>query len=325
VVVLVPLELIREFERQMTALRIGHTPLRRLQNMERKMGLRRLHVKLEGANPTGTHKDRMALLLAIDAMSKDFDTMTVATCGNYGAALAYICGKLDMKCRVYIPSDFEGARKDEIYALGGELVPVEGDYERAMNVAASEARANKWYDANPGGKNSEVCIYSYTHIAREIAQDLGRQPDWVSVPLGNGTVLAGVWQGFLTMKMKPRILGYANNNSAVRGIVTGAMVPVPVPDLTITHENEPLSGNFLADGQEAIDAIMASKGTAIEMPDEELVEAARLLMAEENLDILPASAGSVTAFAGIDARTNSLVAVATARGQSSPTDRSAHN
>ncbi|HUU07737.1 MAG TPA: pyridoxal-phosphate dependent enzyme, partial [Thermoplasmata archaeon] len=88
---LVPLELIREFERQMRELRIGQTPLRRLQNAERRLGVRRLHIKLEGENPTGTHTDRMALLLALDARSKQFDTLTVATCGNYGAAMAHVC------------------------------------------------------------------------------------------------------------------------------------------------------------------------------------------------------------------------------------------
>ncbi len=311
---LVPLELIREFERQMRELRIGQTPLRRLQNLERKMGVRRLHIKLEGANPTGTHKDRMALLLAIDARTKGFDTITVATCGNYGAAVAYVCSKLDLKCRIYLPSDFEGSRKEDIAALGGELVPVQGDYELAIKTSSDEARANRWYDANPGGKNSELGVYSYTHISREIAQDLGRQPDLVSVPVGNGTVLAGIWQGFVGMKMKPRIIGYANNNAAVRGMVTGAMVPVPVPDMTLTHENDPLAGNFLPDAQEAIDAIVASKGTAVEMPDTVMAEAARLLMQEEHLDILPASAGSVLAFRGLEVKSNVLVAVATARG-----------
>jgi len=311
---LVPLELIREFERQMRELRIGQTPLRRLQNVERRLGVRRLHIKLEGENPTGTHKDRMALLLALDARSKQFDTLTVATCGNYGAAMAHVCSRLGLKCRVYMPADIEGLRNREIESLGGELVPVQGDYERAMVVSAEEARSNGWYEANPGGKNSELGIYSYTHIAREVAQDLGRQPDWVSVPVGNGTVLTGIWKGFLSLKMKPKMLGYANNNAAVRGIVTGAMVPVPFPNMILTHENDPLAGNYLPDAQEAINAIVESKGTAIEMPDEVMAEAARILMEDENLDILPASAGAIAALASIESRSNNLVAVATTRG-----------
>ncbi len=116
------------------------------------------------------------------------------------------------------------------------------------------------------------------------------------------------------MKMKPKMLGYANNNAAVRGIVTGAMVPVPVPNMTLTHENDPLAGNYLPDAQEAINAIVESKGTAIEISDEVMAETARILMVEENLDVLPASAGAIAALASIESRSNNLVAVATARG-----------
>ena len=66
---MIPLELIREYEKQMRELRIGNTPLVRAQKLEKRLGIRRLLLKLEGANPTGTHKDRMALIYALDARS----------------------------------------------------------------------------------------------------------------------------------------------------------------------------------------------------------------------------------------------------------------
>jgi len=311
---LIPLELIREFEMQMKALRIGNTSLRRAQKLEKRLGVRRLHIKMEGENPSGTHKDRMALLLALDARKKGFDTLAAVTCGNYGAALAYVCEKLNMNCSIYIPSEFVAPRRPEIEKRGARVVIVDGDYEAALKSANEEALRNHWYNANAGGSNKDLGIYSYSFIAREIAQSLGRQPDWVSVPVGNGTVLAGVWQGFRAMGMKPRVLGCSNNNSAVRGVVNKMKVMLDVPDLEITEINEPLSGNFLPDGQDAVDSIVESNGAGAEVSDEELVKASKIAWEDEGLDLLPASAGAIWGIAQLESRNHTFVAVATGRG-----------
>jgi hypothetical protein len=67
---------------------IGDTALSRSRNIEREVGLRQLYLKFEGGNPTGAQKDRIAFAQAMDAMRRGFDAITVATCGNYGAARA---------------------------------------------------------------------------------------------------------------------------------------------------------------------------------------------------------------------------------------------
>ena len=311
---MVPLELIRDFERQMKAMRIGGTPLRRLQKIERRLGTRRLYVKLEGENPTGTHKDRMALLLTLRAMKEGFDTIAAATCGNYGASLLHVCDKLGIQCKIYIPTEFEGTRSTEIANAGGKIVEVDGNYEKAILTCARECAVNGWYNANPGEGNHELGIYSYSYIAKEVAQSIGRQPDWVAVPVGNGTIISGVWQGFQSMGMKPRMLGTSNNNAAVRGMVLGREEPVPVPDMRLTHVNDPLAGNYLPDAVDAIRAMTESKGLAMEIPDEEMVDAARMLANEEGLDILPASASTLAGIRHLETKTHTFVMVATARG-----------
>jgi len=311
---LIPLELVREFERQMKAMRIGNTPLKRLQKIERLLGTRRLHIKLEGENPTGTHKDRMALLLILSARRAGYDTVAAATCGNYGASLLRVCDKLGMQCRIFIPTEYEGTRNAEITDAGGKIVTIQGDYENAIKTCIRECAGNRWYNANPGGTNSELGIYAYTFVAKEMAQALGRQPDWVSVPVGNGTVLAGIWQGFQSMGMKPRMLGTSNNNAAVRGMVMGREVPVTAPEMTLTHVNDPLAGNYLPDAEDAIRAVIDSKGRGMEISDEEMVEAAKMLLEEEGLDILPASASALAGIRHLETKTHTFVMVATARG-----------
>ena len=183
----------------MKALRIGETTLVRAHKLEKKLSIRRLHLKLEGENPSGTHKDREALIHCLDARTKAYSSVTAVSCGNYGAALAYVADKLDMKAMIYIPAGFAAPRRAEIQSLGGEIVSVQGDYEASLKQSIADAETNHWYNANPGGSNKEMTAFAYTYIAKEIAQSLGRQPDWVSVPVGNGAVISGIWQGFRGM------------------------------------------------------------------------------------------------------------------------------
>lgn len=311
---MIPLELIREFEQQMRSLRIGDTSMSRAQKLEKLLGIRRLHLKLEGENPSGTHKDRVALLYCLDARVKGKDTLTAVSCGNYGAALAYVASKLDMKSKIYIPADFAAPRKRDIEASGGEIVLVDGDYEASQRMSLADAAKKGWYDANPGGLNRELSTFAYTYIAKEIARALGRQPDWVSVPVGNGEVIGGVWEGFRSMGMKPRMLGCSNNNSAVHGVALGGKEKADLPNLQVTEINEPLCGNFLTDGEGAIAAMLESNGTGVEVPDEELARAAEIIKREENLDVLPASAGAVWGITRLETKNHMFVAVMTGRG-----------
>jgi len=311
---LIPLELVRELEKQMVSLRIGGTPMHRAQKLEKLLGVRRLHLKLECRNPSGTHKDRLALAFALDARAKGRDTVVAATCGNYGAAIAYVCYKLDMKCRIYIPSEFVAPRQTEIERMGAAIVVAPGDYEAAVKASAADAARNGRYNGNAGGPSKELGIFSYSFVAREIAKDLGRPPDWVSVPVGNGTCIAGIWNGFRSMSMKPRMLGVSNNNSAVRGVVLRAEKEVPVEGLRITEVNEPLAGNVIYDAEEAIAAMIESNGDAVEVSDEELVKAAGVIRKEEGLDVLPASAGAVWGIDSLDSKNHVFVAVITGKG-----------
>ncbi|MFH1130923.1 MAG: pyridoxal-phosphate dependent enzyme, partial [Pseudomonadota bacterium] len=67
---------------------VGDTTLSRARNTEREFGIRQLYFKFEGGNPSGTQKDRIAYAQAMDALRRGYDSIVVATCGNYGAAIA---------------------------------------------------------------------------------------------------------------------------------------------------------------------------------------------------------------------------------------------
>jgi len=100
---------------------VGDTTLVRARNVERTMGIRQLFLKFEGGNPTGTQKDRIAFAQAMDALRRGFEAITVATCGNYGVALATAAKLAGLRCVIFIPEGYHTKRIDEIRALQADI------------------------------------------------------------------------------------------------------------------------------------------------------------------------------------------------------------
>jgi len=166
---------------------VGDTRLARARNIERETGLRQLYLKFDGGNPTGTQKDRIAFAQAMDSLRRGFETVTAATCGNYGAALALAASFADLRCEVYVPSGYQVRRAQEIQRYGAEIITVDGDYEAAVEKSRHEAEARELYDANPGGANTLIQLRAYGEIAYEIYDELRDAPAAVAVPVSNGT------------------------------------------------------------------------------------------------------------------------------------------
>ena len=111
---------------------VGDTALVRARNIEREVGLRQIYLKFEGGNPSGTQKDRIAFAQAMDALRRGFDAITVATCGNYGVAIALAASLAGLRCIIYIPESFHTARVREMTELGAEIVRLLQYYLRAL-------------------------------------------------------------------------------------------------------------------------------------------------------------------------------------------------
>ena len=178
---------------------IGDTTLTRARNLEREFGLRQIYLKFDGGNPTGTQKDRIAFAQAMDAMRRGFDAITTATCGNYGAAVALAASLAGLRCIIYIPEVYRSKRVQEIVNHRSEIITVPGDYEEAVRVSRERAELDEIYDANPGGSNTALQIMAYGEIAYEIYDELRDAPAVVAVPVSNGTTMAGIYKGFLSL------------------------------------------------------------------------------------------------------------------------------
>lgn len=284
---------------------IGDTNMARARNIEHEIGLRQIYLKFDGGNPTGTQKDRIAFTQAQDALRRGYDAMTVATCGNYGAAIALAASVAGLKCVIYIPETFHTKRIKEMEEMGAIIRRVPGNYEDSVKISVEMAQKEDMYDANPGGINTPIQLRGYAQIAFEIYDELRDAPYAVAVPVSNGTTLAGIYRGFVSLYRRgktsriPRIV--AGSSYGKNPIVHAFLKNLPrCQDLEPeavkeTEINEPLINWHSIDGDLALDAIRSSKGWADDATDKEMLQYAKLIREKEGMNVLPASTAGLIA------------------------------
>jgi threonine synthase len=284
---------------------VGDTNLSRARNIEREVSLRQVFLKFEGGNPTGTQKDRIAFAQAKDAMRRGFDAITLATCGNYGVAMALAASMAGLRCVVFIPKDYSTKRVKEMLDYGAEIVRVDGDYEGAVVASQNKAESEEIYDANPGGTNTVIQLKTYGQIATEIYDDLRDAPAAVAVPVSNGTTIAGIYRGFLSLYRRgktsriPRIVAGSshNKNPIIRAYMKNSPCcdDLPPEQIRETAVNEPLVNWHSIDGDQALEAVRNTGGWASYASDKGMLDYARLLREREGLSVIPASTAGLIA------------------------------
>jgi len=284
---------------------IGDTTLTRARNIEREVGLRQIYLKFEGGNPTGTQKDRIAFAQSLDALRRGFDTITAATCGNYGAAVALAASMAGQRCIVYIPTTYDAKRADEITRHGAEVVRAGNDYETAVSHSRERAEQEELYDANPGGPNTPIQLRAYGEIAYEIYDELRDAPAAVAVPTSNGTTLAGIYKGFTSLYRRgktsrmPRMIAGSSyrKNPIVRAFAENLESCEDLEPNTVreTSINEPLVNWHSIDGDQALRAIRETGGWARDASDKAMLDWARSIRQKEGLNVLPASTAGLAA------------------------------
>jgi threonine synthase len=284
---------------------VGDTSLVRARNIEREMGIRQIYLKFEGGNPTGTQKDRIAFSQAMDALRRGFDALTVATCGNYGAAMALAASLAGLRCLIHIPSEYHSPRIREMEELGAEIIRTPGDYENAVAASRARAESEELYDANPGGDNTVIQLRAYGGIAYEIYDELRDAPFAVAAPVSNGTTLAGIYRGFLSLYRRgktsrmPKIV--AGSSFGKNPIVHAFRKNIPNCEnleparIRETAVNEPLINWHAIDGNLALEAIRATGGWAGDASDRSMRTFSRLIREKEGLQALPASTAGLIA------------------------------
>lgn len=240
-----------------------------------------------------------------DALRRGFDTVTVATCGNYGAAIALASSLAGLDCEIYIPEKYHTGRIKEITEYGAKVTMVPGDYENAVSVSQQMSDEKEYYDANAGGANTPLQFKAYGEIAYEIYDELRDAPAIVALPVSNGTTLAGIYKGFVSLYRRgktskiPKIVAGSSygKNPIIQAFVKNMINCEDLqPDkIHETAVNEPLINWRSIDGNYALEAIRKSGGWASYVSDKSMLTYSKIILEKEGLNVLPASTAGLIA------------------------------
>jgi threonine synthase len=267
----------------------GDTPLIQAPRLARRCALDELWLKLESCNPTGSFKDRgmvVAVALALEAGARG---IMCASTGNTSASAAAYAARAGILCYVIVPEGKIAAGKiAQAVAYGATIVEIEGNFDDALKAAREVTAQSEVALVNSVNPHR---IEGQKTAAYEICADLGDAPDVLAIPVGNAGNITAYWKGFGECAerglatLHPRMAGFQAAGAAP--IVDGVPVSDPQTIATAIRIGNPASW------QGAIAARDESGGLIEAVTDEQILEAYRLIAAEEGLFVEPASAASV--------------------------------
>lgn len=254
-----------------------------------------LWVKFDGANPTGSFKDRGMALGVTAAREAGADKVIVASTGNTAASAAAYAARAGMKAFVVLPRGNVAKGKLVQAALhGAEILMVDGFFDRALEMVVEHG--TKF--AYPLNSLNPWRLEGQKTVAFEIYEELGC-PDNIVVPVGNAGNIYAIWKGFrelgslgLCDKM-PRMIGVQASGAAplARAWREGATEPLFVDEpktvASAIRIGRPI--NWV----KAFIAVGESRGMLVEVPDPEILRTQRRLAQTDGLGAEPAGAASV--------------------------------
>ncbi len=280
-------------------LRVGWSPLYKADRLSKVLGLKTLYIKDDGQNPTASLKDRASAMAVVKAREAGVDTIACSSTGNAASSLAGNAAAAGLATYIFVPSRAPKGKVAQLMIFGATVISVDGSYEDTF--ALSKAAIDRW-----GWYNRNAAINPYLSegkktVTFELMEQLHWQvPDYVALSVGDGCTIAGVWKGFRDLYET----GFINRLPKL--ISTQAEGCCPLNRALQTGEPwQPMEENTLADSiavgvprnaDKALNAVRESNGIAVNVSDEEILEAMRLLGRTQGVFGEPAG---VTGTAGV--------------------------
>jgi threonine synthase len=268
-------------------LREGGTPLVRSDPLSAETGCD-VWLKYEGANPTGSFKDRGMTLAISKAMEEGAKAVVCASTGNTSASAAAYAAKAGLTCAVLVPKGKVAMGKLAATLVhGARMLEVEGNFDESLDVARDLAER---YPVVLVNSVNPFRLQGQKTAAFEICDALGRAPDLHFVPVGNAGNISSHWLGYSEyfadgqIAEPPQLFGFQAAGAAP--IVAGAPVKDPQTIATAIRIGNPASWD------KAVAAARESEGAIAAVTDREILAAYRRV-AREGLFVEPASAASV--------------------------------
>ncbi|MCF8008420.1 MAG: threonine synthase [Halanaerobiales bacterium] len=263
-------------------LRIGNTPLYSSKKMAKKVGLKKLIIKDDGLNPTGSLKDRASAMAAVKAKEADADTVACSSTGNAASSLAGNIAAMEdqMKAIIFVPKRAPSGKVAQLLIYGAEVVSVQDSYQAAYNLSDQAIKKWGWYNRNAA--INPYLVEGKKTVVLEMAEQLNWQvPDWVVFSVGDGCTIAGAYKGLHDLKQ----IGFIDRIPRLLGVQAKGCAPITKAfktnrGLEVTGENtiaDSIAVGSPRNYNKALDAVRSSKGDMINVSDQEILKMIKTL------------------------------------------------
>jgi threonine synthase len=296
----------------------GATPLVPAPVLGEKTGCE-VYLKVEGANPTGSFKDRGMTMAISKAAEEGAKAVICASTGNTSASAAAYAVRAGMLCVVLVPQGKIALGKlAQALVHGARLLQVQGNFDDCLTLASKLAMD---YPVSLVNSVNQYRIEGQKTASFEIVDALGDAPDYHCLPVGNAGNITAYWQGYREYadsgeaSKRPKMFGFQAAGAAP--IVLGQVVSEPSTIATAIRIGNPASWT------KALDARDASGGIIESVTDRQILASYRLLARSEGVFVEPASAAGVAGLlqevaAGRIERGSRVVCTVTGNGLKDP-------
>lgn len=263
-----------------TPLRVGWSPLYEAHRLAKVLGIKKLWIKDDGQNPTASLKDRASAMAVAKAQEAGAKVIACSSTGNAASSLAGNAAAAGLKTYIFVPSRAPKGKVAQLMTFGANVVSVQGNYEETFEL--SKAAIDKW-----GWYNRNAAINPYLSegkktVSLEIAEQLNwEMPDYLAISVGDGCTIAGVWKGLKDLYA----IGFIDKLPRLISAQAEGCHPI---NRAIANNEEwyPMEENTLADSiavgvprnaDKALNAIRESNGIVVNVTDEEIMAAQKLV------------------------------------------------
>lgn len=306
----------------------GATPLLQVQRLAENIGFKgKAYVKYEGANPTGSFKDRGMTVAVTLAREIGARHAIAASTGNTASSAAAYTARAGIKLTLVLPRGKVALGKlGQSILHGADIVEIEGSFDDALKavIEASTVSATVY----PLNSFNAWRLEGQKTIAFEIWEEIG-VPDWVVVPVGNGGNIAAIWKGFKELRdaglidSLPKMAGVQASGAAPlalafeKGLDKPKFIEKPETIATAIRIGKPINW------AKAMKAVKESNGVFVKVTDEEILNAQHMLARLEGIGAEPAGAASIAGLKklveqGVIDRGETVVAIVTGHALKDP-------
>jgi len=276
----------------------GFTPLHHARRLGKEVGFENLYIKDEGLNPTGSFKARGLCVAISRAKELGITSVSIPTAGNAGGAMSAYAALAGMEAYVFMPTDVPSPFINECRGLGASVTLIDGLITDCGKAAKKEVEKYNRFDLST--LKEPYRIEGKKTMGYELAEQMNwTLPEVIIYPTGGGTGLVGMWKAFDEMgklgwidSKRPRMVSVQSEGCA-------PMVKAFAEDKEFADTWE--NAKTIADGLRVPDAVgdflilralRESNGTAVAIPDEEIMKAADMMGRTQG--IFPAPEGAAT-------------------------------